>query len=489
MWVAVYRSPRGSEGSSAMKHLVLLGLVLTVALLAVRNKIPSGIYGYDEADYMFAASMGVAANWVDVGTIPITDFVKIGLQRGSDKGQQSALSTIARDSRDPVVYRHWHGPLYYYWLAMVSSLGLNEHTTRALGMIIPAVTGVALYFGSLLILGGMEGQVAGILAAALFLWSPVTLKTSELAPHMVFQLCYVCLLLALAKVEAGGGRRYYYAAVVSTGLAFSTMEVAFVPILVVAVFGWWRRGLLASDWRMARNAAGLFLATVLVAWPSGLLKLNFLKAYFVMAYLAVFRKGAWGDVTMAQTWVDRVLITPFEWMLFAIALVLFLAGRKRERLGQATFLFFIGLMVLATIKVYAEGPRYMVPFFGAVELFTAWAIAPALVRLQKPWLVYGAVAAICGFTILNTEYKMAGFLLSEDPRPAKMLSGLRQNGLTEKTVLADKQFLPSLHYYFPRMRVVTYTEASQIPDKRKAGHVDAVLYPDYSLKLDAGEGR
>jgi hypothetical protein len=312
----------------------------------------------------------------------------------------------------------------------------------------------------------------------------VTLETSELAPHMLFVLLYVCILMLLAKAAAGGGRGCYYAAAACAGLAFSTMEVAFVPILVLIIFAWWQRSALHTDWRLVRNSAAFFLTAVLVAWPASLLKLSFVKAYLVMAYLAVFRKGAWGDVTLGQTWALRFLISPVEWCLFAVALLLLVfPGKRRERPGALTFLLFAALMILAIFRVYAPGPRYMTPFFAAVELFTAWMLAPALSRLARPLPLYGTVTAICVLSIWSAHWQLSRFLIREDPRPAAALHALSANKLGQKTLLAPREEIPVLHYYFPHMQVRGYSGVPEIPGAHSADHVDAVLYPDYSLKI------
>ena len=469
-----------------MKHVVVLGVLFAVAFAMVRGKISRSPYAYDEADYMFAATMGMERNWLDIGSMPLNEFIAIGRRSGADASQQTSLSTLARSGSDPVVYRHWHGPLYFFWLTIPAALHADEHSTRALSLVFPLLTALAMYCGSLLILGGTEGQVAAILSSALFLWSPVTLETSELAPHMLFVLWVVCGLTMLAKVARGGGRRYYYAAVVCAGLAFSTLEVAFVPILVMAIFAWWQRAQLASDWRLMWNSAGILVATILAAWPPGLLKLNFVKAYLVMVYLAVFRKGAWGDVTFAQTWAHRFGISPVEWCLFALALVVAMTpGKRRERAGAVIFLLFAALMILATLRVYAEGPRYMTPFFPALELFIAWTLAPELARLSRSWQVYGALAAICCLPIWNTHRQMSGFLRGEGPYPDATLIAVRTNGLAEKTLLAPRMDIPTLHYYFPQMRIQGYASESEISGYRNSGHFDAVLYPDNSLEVGA----
>ena len=470
-----------------MKHLAVLGILLAIAFTMAHNKVSRNPYSYDEADYMSAASLGIMRNWFDIGSMPLTEFVSLGMRHGADPSQQAALSKTARSASDPVVYRHWHGPLYYLWLTIPSKVHLDEHTTRAMSMLFPVLTVFVMYFGSLFILGGTEGQVSAILSTALFLWSPVTLETTELAPHMMFVLWYVCGLMMLAKAAAGSGRRFFYAAVVCAGLAFSTMEVAFVLILVLMIFAWWQRAGLDFNWILLRSSLGFLVATILLAWPAGLFKLSFVKAYLVMLYLAVFRKGAWGNVTFGQTWAHRFAISPAEWYLFAVALVLLVtAGKRAEkwRGGATTFLLFGALMILATLKVYAPGPRYTTPFSAALELFTAWTLAPALARLARPLPVYGTLAALCGLLIWNASSQMSGFMLQEDPGPALTLSAIRNAGLAQKTLLAPTVDIPVLHYYFPEIHVQGYTDLSEIP--QNGSPFDAILYPDHSLKVGSG---
>jgi hypothetical protein len=278
-----------------MKHAAVLAVLIAAAFGMSRRGIYHSPYDYDESDYMFAASLGMADNWLDTGTMSIADFVSVGRSRGSDPGNKSGLSDLARSGVDPIVYRHWHGPLYYFWLTAIGKLGLNEHDTRALFLIFPILTVCAIYFGTLRLFEGMQGQIAAILASALFLWSPINLESSELAPHLMFVLWYICALLLLARVALNGSRRAFYAATVLAGLAFCTLEVDFVLVLVLLIVAWWKRAALRTDRRLVRNSILLFLATVLLLWPSAILKLNFAKAWMVMAYLAVFRKGAWGD--------------------------------------------------------------------------------------------------------------------------------------------------------------------------------------------------
>src|SRR5712692_4289542 len=164
------------------RHALVLAVVVGGFVWLASGRIATRPYTYDEADYMFDASLGYVANWTDSGSLSIVNFVGTGLSRGRDPGQRLALSDLVRNSSDPGFYRHYHPPLYYYWLVPVSRLGLEERAVRSLSLLFPALTAVVLYFGILRIAPPAAAGPAAILLSAFFLWDRATVDTSEVAP-------------------------------------------------------------------------------------------------------------------------------------------------------------------------------------------------------------------------------------------------------------------------------------------------------------------
>jgi Dolichyl-phosphate-mannose-protein mannosyltransferase len=469
-----------------MRHAVIVAILIAGLVTLVSGKIITIPYYYDEADYMFAASLGCYANWIDAGSMPISNFIRIGLNRGTDSSQRAALSQLARSSTDPVVYRHWHGPLYYYWLAALSKARLHERTVRSLSLTFPVLTVIILYFSTLWIVPAAAAQPAAILSSALFLWNQMTVRTTEVVPHMLFVLCYVPALLLLAKYVSDGRRRYWYGAVVFTGLAFCTLEVAFVLVATLLVCAYLYRKKLQVDWGLARNSALVLLLTILLIWPAAVVKLSFLKAYLSMAYFAIFRKGAWGDVGFVETWVIRFTNSPLEWVAVAGSLMVFFATRLWRSLPAAVPLAVYGLfMLVALLRVNTEGPRYMAPFFPALVIFVGWTGGYLLAQMKFPvrWQGYVTVVAVCASLFLITRAQLAGYLLREDPYPQAMLVAVREGGFETKTLLVPQMYMPTLHYYFPRGTFHPYLELADIPRLLAAGRFDAVLYPEYPVRL------
>ncbi len=129
-------------------------------------------------------------------------------------------------------YRHWHGPLYFYWLMALAPLHLEERATRAWSYVFPAMTMLLIYAGSLWLLP--DGYLAAVLSSTLYLWSYTTTLTNEIAPHQLFVLCYIAALLLLMKWRITGTPRYWYGAVIAAACAFCTLEVAFVLLFVIS---------------------------------------------------------------------------------------------------------------------------------------------------------------------------------------------------------------------------------------------------------------
>lgn len=478
-----------NSARSSMKHLLAAAALVALLLFLATRNVSSGPYIYDEADYMYAASLGYLANWTDTPTLALPDFLRIGLGRGRQSGGRQELSQFIRQSNDVVFYRHWHGPLYFFLLIPISRLGLNEHAARTAMLTVPAVTVVALYFGCLWLIPGILGSVAATLASMLFLSSWAVVRSTELAPHHLFVFCFLCCLILLAKTVATGRRSYWYAAVVAAALAFCTLEVAFVAVLTLAICAFIERDRLGMSLQFVVRSCAAFLATVLVVWPSAIFKLSFVKAYLFMAYLALLRKGSWGNIGFFGTWGTRVVNSPLEYVLVACALFLFLRtqlskeGARKESPPVYPALVFGFLMVAATLRVLSETPRYSLPFMPAFDLFAGLMLGSFLGTLRRP-TGFAAAGLLLAGLYAGALVQTFRHPLNPNPRPSEILALIRDSSLTDKALLVPQEDLPMIHYYFPATRLRGYYEDRPSASDVQSFVPDAALYPGYPLRLD-----
>jgi hypothetical protein len=458
-----------------MKHALILTLFFLGFLFLHRNTVFEGPYGYDEADYMYAARFGLAANFTDSPTMPIANFIATGLNRGRDPGSRADLSQTIRNSNDIVFYRHWHGPLYYYWLCAIDALHLDERSVRLAGITWFALAGVVIYFGALLIVPGTAGPCAATLSLAMFLGSRTVIGSPELAPHALFALCSLMSLVLLVKAVETGRRTYWYAAVTAAAGAFAAIEMAFVLILTLAICAYGQRKQWSAGLRFILNSILVFVGTATLLWPGALIKLSFIKAYFFMAYLALFRKSPWGDTTFFQTWTGRFAASPVEWILIAVGIVLFIRHRNRRLLRPIAI--FCGLMLLATLRVNTSEPRYGLMFGPELDLLAACALALSL-DSQPAAKRIGILFLLCGALFLSGFFRSRA-AATPDPRGPALLAFIREHQLGDKTLLVPQGDVPMLHYYFPRMHLYGLVDDRGNQDRP---FVDGVLHPGFPIR-------
>ena len=461
-----------------MKHVLAVTGFLTVFFLLCRDQVLTWPYYYDEADYLYAVSLGLQANYTDSPAQSLAEYIRTGLSASKDR---AAISAQIRASNDVNFYRHWHGPLYCYWLLALAPAGLTEYTTRSLSYVFPVLTFLVIYFGCLWLLPAGEGFLAALLSSAFYLWSYATVRTNEIAPHALFVLCYLVALVLLMKWRSTGSDRYWYGAVMAAACAFCTLEVAFVLILVMLACAAMDKK--HTDARWMGKSLLLFGGSVMVLWPAAVVKLTFIKAYLFMAYLALFRKSAWGNVTFLETWRLRLTHSPWEWVLLGVSLVLyyrFCATATRRLLFPV--LLYAGLMFLAVLRVNTDTPRYVLPYLPALHVVGGFVFADVLMK-WRPIIRAVAASGLCALLLWNTTSQILAHPILPAPRLAAVLAALRERDLEGKKLLAPQADLPMIHYYLPKISIRGYADQDEQSALLASEHFDAVLYPSESVKI------
>src|SRR5688572_572631 len=117
----------------------LLAATLAVVCLLFARTTSRAPFGYDEADYMYAGTQGFWANYSDRNSLSLTTFVQKGLELARDDTQRFVMSQYVRASDDIAFYRHYHGPIYAYWIGFWHALGVRQEATfRASGLLLHA---------------------------------------------------------------------------------------------------------------------------------------------------------------------------------------------------------------------------------------------------------------------------------------------------------------------------------------------------------------
>jgi 4-amino-4-deoxy-L-arabinose transferase-like glycosyltransferase len=432
-------------------------LAIVVALAAVflflfRSVPSSQPYLYDEADYITAGSRGLAANLLEQPSMSVVEFLQTGLNR-TMQSKRASLSDVVRGQKDITFYRHYHGPLYYYWLAVIGPLfQFGEYAMRFSGLVLHVITFAIIYFGVLILSGS---RIAALLSGCLFLFGQSNIGTDvQITPHVPYVLFTILTLLLFARYLQTGNATTWYASVVSFACAFCSIDYAILlPITVAACL------LVFPERRLALGALLrsllLFLGCVLALWPLGLLKLSAIKGYFYIAYLAMERKGSYGDDTPWNVWLRRFSDSPVEYALGISCLLIFAVSflRRRERPLLLPFFVYAGLMLLTTLKNTSLNPTYVSSILPALAVISGIVIA----SLSKNWAPAARVSAA---VLLLIAIAAGGYQVVRRHEAGPMfrpeegiMASLRDSHMERAVVLVPYQYLPAISYYFPEMQV------------------------------------
>ncbi len=470
--------PGSSEISNAkpMKHLISIAVFLASFLWLASRVVSPAPYMYDEADYAFDARLGLAANYTDTPTLPFGEFLREGLSRGRSAKDRGPLSESIRKSNDVVFYRHWHGPLYFYWLIVDSGLAHSEREMRLFSILFPLLSLVVIYAGCLWVLAGTNAWPAAILASALFPWSWTTLGSTELAPHQLFATCLLAGLFCLVKMAQSGSRRFLYLACIAAGFAFCSLELTFALIATIVVCAVVERRRIALDWKTALRSVLFFFVTVFVLWPGAVLKLSFAKAYVFMAYLALVRKSPWGNEGLIGTWAQRMLNSPVEWVLIVLSLGLYLWSRTLPRRRSLyPFLVLAGITIIATLRVTTGSPRYGLPFMPALQVFAGLVLGGLLMERSRRFQV-SAVTVLTAALFANAWFQVSRHPPSHDPQLTAVLNLIRDKHLADSAILVPQDYVPSIHFYFPETHLHGYFGVSPSPQDLQSNEVTGIFY-------------
>ncbi len=270
----------------------------------------------------------------------------------------------------------------------------------------------------------------------------------------------------MAKYLATRDIRFWYVTVAAAALSFITIEFALLlgaSLLVCLLMarkdlfpGWSRR-----QYRVfILRSVLLFVGVVVVFWPGSIVKLTIFKNYLFFTYYAVVRGGEYGDQTFLEAWGERIAAAPVEFAVVIIALLMAvgLVSRNRKLLP---FLVYPAFVFLTTIRNTSQSPMYISSFLPPLFILSGIVLSVRMARLKpalKGVTILLVAAALTSFTYLKTIPDYRAIAGSNALR--NVVTFMHRLMEEKKSVLVDRDLLPTLHFYFPEKNVRSFSEES-----------------------------
>ncbi len=328
----------------------VLGVLLLAAFTAVYIPLYSNhdVFGYDEADYMYAQSRGFLANYMDEPSLPIHTFIESGFAKGTSKQKRTELSELIRSSGDVPFYRHYHGPLYFYWLRLAGVLGCTDESDfRTASLLLFALTGVVLLLATSSLIG--DSWVGVFLPLILLLGCKTNiLSATTLTPHPMYAVTSLATLWMLSRYLRSHERKDWYFSLVLLAMAFLSIEYA---VLLAATFVLSLFTLRKSFPVIQRpmlgfvaRSVGILVLVIAICWLGGIVKFTIIKNYLFFTYFTIVRGSEYGGSALSA-WRDRFVMEPILWSIAVISLV-YAFTRLRDKRHLLPFVIYPILLVI-----------------------------------------------------------------------------------------------------------------------------------------------
>jgi hypothetical protein len=438
-------------------------VVLAVLFYATySSRVMSVSFDIDEADYMYSLEKGFAAHCLDVNTMPFISFVKTGLSKGRQKGTATELSKMIRSSDDIFMYRHFHGPFYFYYMKLGERLvGKSEHAVRSFTLVLQFFCSVITLAGCLLLLSGApHGRWGALLAAMCMLFSPTLFFTVSLvSPHgMYVVLCLISLFL-MAKGVIAKKEIFFFLSMTTIALAFVTLEYAFLLLLCWFVSAGTLfltdRTAFPHPWKFLLKSLGIWALVIFVLWPAAFLKLSLVKAYMFLAYFVIVRGHIYTSTPLLTFWCNRVCGSPVEYGVVALGTLLALyCVLKRKKIMMVPFVAYVLFIFLLELRHIAPVSTY-VSSLVAVGFVAAGMAVSELFR--KKVLIQVALLAV--LSVLSFLYLRFSYLPRQESPRLLVRTSMKEYLSKEKPkkVLVARPMLSLVHYYFRNITADSYT--------------------------------
>jgi hypothetical protein len=446
--------------SSPFPYFVVLLLTIPLVVFAFWRTTSRAPFFYDEADYVFAGTRGLLNNYLDRPSLSTVDFVRKGLQLSQDRSQGANMSEFIRASGDITFYRHYHGPLYAYWIALCHAAGSDApENYRASGLIIHVVS-TLLIFCMFRLAFPPYPPIAALVAALTFLLNRTALFSATLvSQHILYTLIAAATLFLMALFCRDLDRRYWDGVAAALGLAFATVETSFVLLgamlltlaLMAGRLGWRNLGSLLTRGILA------FVVAILFVWPKGILQLGVLKGYLYLGYMAI-KKRTFSPITPSQLWTEKFHDYPLEFVIPAIALIASLVFWRKlaNRWGILPFLVYAWMFVAVMTVITLPFTHY----HGSLLMSCAVVVGAIFGEI---WLRHNLVIRTAAVAVLLVTLVGAATQYYGEKRRAVSTHDYRSDILDYlgrsagmKKLYVPQILVPTVHFYHPELTTVAY---------------------------------
>ncbi|HZC42903.1 MAG TPA: hypothetical protein VE195_01940 [Acidobacteriaceae bacterium] len=468
-------------GWAGLGTAIACGLLVSFLVFLFHSQFAKSNYLLsDSADYRRAATTHFLPLYLNTNSAsPVQLF-----QLRHDPAFRSHPWDYLYFSDDNAAIRHFHTPVSYYAMHVISVMSSADTSQRVLTSVVTAVTCGVVVVG--LFASGLPLPVAGLLALVAGIQSRNTEVSVDPSPHSWYMLFAVLFLFAFSGYFRSHRFRDLGVAAVFLGCAFATLEfslelVVSVVLAVIVIRIVDRRAL--GDLRTLATSFGkavlVFLLTTFVLWPGGWIRGGYLECYGVTGSTLVFKnKAAFGD-HLSVTGLYAKFFGGHEGLLllagFALSASIVLLRRRKLSVGTIVFMSYTLVAFGLGVADHFRLDTYITEALLFLLITVALLFGDLLSGVAAERKRFAVAAAVVVLALVGTqEWVRREPLRLYQPWLQPILVGVQANVPRGSTVLVNDYWEP----YYTYLPFYDYEPTESVSDTtpRSAERTRGVKY-------------
>ncbi|MCB0739066.1 MAG: hypothetical protein KDC92_16270 [Bacteroidetes bacterium] len=348
---------------------------------------------FDEVDYVNAAQKGIINNATGGTTLNLFEYIELGKAK-VDKNPNRIIELskqLPHPNNDVFMLRHYHPPLFAYWLNVFSaadSISTQDKVLRVSGFIGAMLTFLSLCF---LVWRKQKNRGLGLIIVAIFVASGLTIDSFDtLNFHLALGITSIGFAIALSSYLKHKTTKWILVLGATSAVMLSSLESGLF-FLGAAFLGLILTGqLLKVPLKHWLFLSGSFSLVTLIIWPSFFINGEFIKSFGQYFYRIFGKSNAeYESVSYLSGWMNIIRDSPVLFGVLASFAGISLVQWKKSS-ASLKVLVITGLLYAVMMTPFILNSTYVYP---PVVLLTAAAIWHLKEWANNPPLLYVFLAA------------------------------------------------------------------------------------------------
>ena len=274
--------------NNSINHFIILLLLAFIFFDYKFASLNNQHLSWDEVNYSKASSLGFLENAFELKSKNIFEFIKLGYNKIYVKKNLPIIADLniinQEKPEDIFELRHYHPPLYIYYLSLFHSIEISDYDLRLAHKIIGYFIIAVLFLCCLLINKNNNNFLINFLCLItliIFFYSDLFQKSlKNLNFHSLFSLTIILFSYSLYKYVLKSNLKNSIRLSVSISIMFISLETAiFIFLSSISYIFFYKKNILLN-----KNFLYLLIAAFLISlilWPANFYNITIFKTYLM----------------------------------------------------------------------------------------------------------------------------------------------------------------------------------------------------------------